>query len=179
MAKGDFLGEFEIYVMLALAHLDPDAYGVTIRQITRRTGRRSRSVRSTPRCRGWRRRDSSLTRCPIRCRCREAAPGKHCVDSGRRPRTGPLDAHARSHDAGLAPADAASIAMPPIPRVVRWLLRLAAGPSYRDVVADLEEEAAARASTDSPAAARRWIRAQVTVRSGCSSAGVSRCSSPL
>jgi PadR family transcriptional regulator, regulatory protein PadR len=40
MAKGDFLGEFEIYVMLALAHLGPEAYGVTIRQeITRRTRR--------------------------------------------------------------------------------------------------------------------------------------------
>ena len=40
MAKGDFLGEFEIYVMLALAQLGPEAYGVTIRQeITRRTGR--------------------------------------------------------------------------------------------------------------------------------------------
>ena len=40
MAKGDFLGEFEIYVMLALSHLDPEAYGVTIRQeITSRTGR--------------------------------------------------------------------------------------------------------------------------------------------
>ena len=40
MAKGDFLGEFEIYVMLALAHLAPEAYGVTIRQeISRRTGR--------------------------------------------------------------------------------------------------------------------------------------------
>ena len=40
MAKGDFLGEFEIYVMLALTHLEPEAYGVTIRQeITRRTGR--------------------------------------------------------------------------------------------------------------------------------------------
>jgi PadR family transcriptional regulator, regulatory protein PadR len=40
MAKGDFLGEFEIYVMLALAHLGPEAYGVTIRQeITRRTKR--------------------------------------------------------------------------------------------------------------------------------------------
>ena len=40
MAKGDFLGEFEIYVMLALAHIGPDAYGVTIRQeISRRTGR--------------------------------------------------------------------------------------------------------------------------------------------
>ena len=40
MAKGDFLGEFEIYVMLALAHLAPEAYGVTIRQeITSRTGR--------------------------------------------------------------------------------------------------------------------------------------------
>ena len=40
MPKGDFLGEFEIYVMLALSHLDPDGYGVTIRQeITSRTGR--------------------------------------------------------------------------------------------------------------------------------------------
>ena len=40
MAKGDFLGEFEIYVMLALAQLGPEAYGVAIRQeITRRTGR--------------------------------------------------------------------------------------------------------------------------------------------
>jgi DNA-binding PadR family transcriptional regulator len=40
MAKGDFLGEFEIYVMLALAQLAPDGYGVAIRQeITRRTGR--------------------------------------------------------------------------------------------------------------------------------------------
>ena len=40
MPKGDFLGEFEIYVMLALAHVGADAYGVTIRQeIERRTGR--------------------------------------------------------------------------------------------------------------------------------------------
>ncbi|MEP6914500.1 MAG: helix-turn-helix transcriptional regulator [Acidobacteriota bacterium] len=40
MAKGDFLGEFEVYVMLALAHLGADAYGVTIRrEIERRTSR--------------------------------------------------------------------------------------------------------------------------------------------
>ena len=40
MPKGDFLGEFEIYVMLALAHLGPEAYGVSIRQeIERRTRR--------------------------------------------------------------------------------------------------------------------------------------------
>ena len=40
MAKGEFLGEFEIYVMLALVHLRDDAYGMTIRQeIERRTGR--------------------------------------------------------------------------------------------------------------------------------------------
>ncbi len=40
MAKGDFLGEFEIYVMLTLAQLGPEAYGVAIRQeITRRTDR--------------------------------------------------------------------------------------------------------------------------------------------
>jgi PadR family transcriptional regulator PadR len=38
--KGDYLGEFELYVMLALAQLGADAYGVSIRQeIERRTGR--------------------------------------------------------------------------------------------------------------------------------------------
>lgn len=38
--KGAFLGEFELYVMLALGHLGPEAYGVTIRQeIARRAGR--------------------------------------------------------------------------------------------------------------------------------------------
>jgi PadR family transcriptional regulator PadR len=40
MAKGEFLGEFELYVMLALVHLRDEAYGMTIRQeIERRTGR--------------------------------------------------------------------------------------------------------------------------------------------
>jgi|SRR3954452_2069131 PadR family transcriptional regulator PadR len=40
MAKGDFVGEFELYVMLALAHLGDDAYGVTIRrEIEARTSR--------------------------------------------------------------------------------------------------------------------------------------------
>jgi PadR family transcriptional regulator, regulatory protein PadR len=40
MAKGDFVGEFELYVMLALAHQGDAAYGVTIRrEIEARTGR--------------------------------------------------------------------------------------------------------------------------------------------
>ena len=40
MAKGDFVGEFELYVMLALAHLGDAAYGVMIRrEIEERTGR--------------------------------------------------------------------------------------------------------------------------------------------
>jgi PadR family transcriptional regulator PadR len=40
MPKGDFVGEFELYVMLALAHLGDDAYGVSIRrEIEARTGR--------------------------------------------------------------------------------------------------------------------------------------------
>jgi DNA-binding PadR family transcriptional regulator len=40
MAKGDVVGEFELYVMLALAHLGDAAYGVTIRrEIEARTGR--------------------------------------------------------------------------------------------------------------------------------------------
>lgn len=40
MAKGDFIGEFELYVLLALVHLKDDAYGLRIRQlIEARTGR--------------------------------------------------------------------------------------------------------------------------------------------
>jgi len=40
MAKGDLLGEFELYVMLALAHLGSEAYGAAIRrEIAQRTGR--------------------------------------------------------------------------------------------------------------------------------------------
>ena len=40
MPKGRFLAEFELYLMLAVARLGDDAYGVTIRQeIEERTGR--------------------------------------------------------------------------------------------------------------------------------------------
>ena len=40
MPKGDFLGEFELYVMLALARLGEEAYGIAIRRaIAERTGR--------------------------------------------------------------------------------------------------------------------------------------------
>jgi len=40
MAKGDFVGEFELYVLLAARQLGDDAYGVTIRHfIDERTGR--------------------------------------------------------------------------------------------------------------------------------------------
>lgn len=40
MPKGDFLGEFEIYVLLAVKRLRDDAYGVGIRHaIEDRTGR--------------------------------------------------------------------------------------------------------------------------------------------
>ena len=41
MTKRDYLGEFEQIVLLAVRHLGPDAYGVTIRQeIEARTGRK-------------------------------------------------------------------------------------------------------------------------------------------
>jgi DNA-binding PadR family transcriptional regulator len=40
MAKGDFLGEFELFVMLALLRLGRDAYGMKVRrEIEERTGR--------------------------------------------------------------------------------------------------------------------------------------------
>ena len=40
MPKGDFLAEFELYLMLALGRLRDDAYGVTVRrEIEERAGR--------------------------------------------------------------------------------------------------------------------------------------------
>ncbi len=40
MAKGDYLGEFELVVLLTLFHLGEEAYGMTIRmEIEERTGR--------------------------------------------------------------------------------------------------------------------------------------------
>jgi DNA-binding PadR family transcriptional regulator len=40
MPKGDFVGEFELYVMLAISHLKAGAYGIAIRrEIEQRTGR--------------------------------------------------------------------------------------------------------------------------------------------
>ncbi len=40
MARGDYLGEFELVVLLGLARLEPEAYGVTIfEEIHRVTGR--------------------------------------------------------------------------------------------------------------------------------------------
>lgn len=40
MAKGDYLGEFELHVLAALVRLGDDAYGMTIRrEIEARTGR--------------------------------------------------------------------------------------------------------------------------------------------
>jgi DNA-binding PadR family transcriptional regulator len=41
MAKGDWLGEFEFCVLLAVAHLGDDAYGLRVRQhLEAETGRR-------------------------------------------------------------------------------------------------------------------------------------------
>jgi DNA-binding PadR family transcriptional regulator len=40
MPKGDFIGEFELYVLLAIVHLGDEAYGISIRnEIESRTGR--------------------------------------------------------------------------------------------------------------------------------------------
>jgi DNA-binding PadR family transcriptional regulator len=44
MPKGDFLGEFELYVMLALARLGDEAYGITIRQQIEGRTRRGVSI---------------------------------------------------------------------------------------------------------------------------------------
>jgi DNA-binding PadR family transcriptional regulator len=40
MPKGQYMGEFELYVMAALAHLGQDAYGMSVRrEIEARSGR--------------------------------------------------------------------------------------------------------------------------------------------
>ena len=44
MAKGDFVGEFELYVLIAIAHAGDEAYGVTIRQEIERRARRTVAI---------------------------------------------------------------------------------------------------------------------------------------
>jgi DNA-binding PadR family transcriptional regulator len=44
MPKGDILGEFELFVLAALAQLGDDAYGVTIRQEIERRAHRVTSI---------------------------------------------------------------------------------------------------------------------------------------
>jgi DNA-binding PadR family transcriptional regulator len=44
MAKGDFLGEFEVLVLAALQRLDDDAYAVTIKHDIERRARRPASL---------------------------------------------------------------------------------------------------------------------------------------
>lgn len=44
MAKGDFLGEFEVLVLAALQRLGDDAYAVTIKHDIERRARRSASL---------------------------------------------------------------------------------------------------------------------------------------
>lgn len=44
MSKGDYLGEFELVVLLALARLGSDAYGVSIYEEIQRITRRDASI---------------------------------------------------------------------------------------------------------------------------------------
>src|SRR3954470_16390751 len=44
MPKGDFVGEFELYVLLAIAHARDEAYGVAIRQEIERRAERTVSI---------------------------------------------------------------------------------------------------------------------------------------
>lgn len=44
MPKGDYLGEFEQIVLLALLHLGEDAYGMRVRQVIEERGERTVSV---------------------------------------------------------------------------------------------------------------------------------------
>jgi len=44
MSKGDFVGEFELYVLIAIAQAGEEAYGVAIRQEIERRTRRTVSI---------------------------------------------------------------------------------------------------------------------------------------
>lgn len=46
MAKGDYLGEFELYVLAALVRLGDNAYGMTVRVEIETRGRRPASIGS-------------------------------------------------------------------------------------------------------------------------------------
>ena len=102
MAKGDFVGEFELYVMLALAHLEDDVYGVTIRrEIEARTGRTVAigAVYATL-ARLEEKGIGAGSACPIRSRYKADAPEKTRPHRSRGSGAPAFDRDARAHDVG-------------------------------------------------------------------------------
>ena len=180
MAKGDFLGEFEIYVMLALAHLDPDAYGVTIRR-DHPAHRPEIAIGVVY---------ATLSRLEEKGLVAYTLSDPVPVPGGRNPEAlvlTPAGVRALDHSTRML----ARMMQGWRPRTqphkpCRRFLALSAGcfawPQAR-VIATWSPTSKKRRWRGLRRTARRlprrWIRAQVTVRSGCSSAGVSRCSSPL
>ena len=149
MPKGDFLGEFEIYVMLALDRLGLEAYGVTIRQeITARTGREVAigavyATLARLEDEGARRPSSVAAAAGARRACADVLSPHR----GRRACTRALDIDAGANDARLADAPRAIVMRPPVPplRSDGSCAGISAPEHRAAMLADIDEEAAARA----------------------------------
>ena len=166
MPKGDSLGEFELCVMLALTHLKPHAYGMTIRQeIEARTGRDLAigSVYATL----SRLEEKGLGALrPVRAATDSRRPGAEVLQAhpgrGTCAVRNRVDAHQHAARLDAAPEVTRGLT-PMLSRFHRWIVRMAPRqPDQREwMLADLEDESAARARTFGAAAARHWARRQV------------------
>ncbi len=168
MARNEALGEFEQSVLLAIAHLQRNAYGVTIRrEIEKRTGRR-RQRRSLvhgarpPRAKGL----SAV--CPVRPDAAARWPLQTCGDAHRGWRGG-ASAVARSDGSHVGRPEASlsedtDMTTPRPPRVASWIVSASLAADERDaVMGDLQEEFAVLAAERSAAEARRWYWKQTVL----------------
>src|SRR5215207_3806723 len=162
MGRGDYLGEFEQVVLLAVARLGADAYGMRIRaEIAERAGRASTIGAVYATLERLRPRDGYAGR------QRAVGAGTPVLHdhSGGQVRTRKRTRRAGAHVGG--PEDSRpSKAMTP-PAFPRWLLRRAAPPEDRAaLIGDLDEEFCTRSANDGgKASAWYWRQALASVPS--------------
>ena len=164
MAKGDFVGEFELYVMLALAHQGDDAYGVTNpardRSAHRPDGGHRRGLCDAGAARGEGARAVPRVRSAAGARrTRQKILQPHRNRGSSAPA---FDRDARAHDGRTVARFMGRPVMsnpgaPSPPGLAQALVRLLLAPENRAfLAADLAEEFDELAATVGAAAARRW-----------------------
>jgi len=163
MPRGDLLGSLEHVVLLALVHLGPNAYGMTVRrEIEERTGRElsigavyatlERLEKKDTSARVWASRRPSAERVRL---YRLEAEGRRALRS--------TNEIMRKMSAGLESRWGIRVTRSVSPRLATWLVGCLLSATERDaLIGDLVEECTLRFDTDSGADVSWWYWSQIS-----------------